>query len=172
MTRLLAPTRSIEWAVGPLSDCCVGYNYPGTGSVAVLKLSSAVASRNTDRAFEESFLRSRAMSSDAYVGQVNPIEESSVSWLNGLVWGYDIARHDQLTDRSLKPIMRRQRRDGFQIPVYSASPLLEAGEALFGTAEARRFPLVPWSHTTCVDVMAGGPVEVWSAIALAIAEDR
>jgi histidine decarboxylase len=51
---------------------------------------------------------------------------------------------------------------------------LEAGEALFGTSKARHFPLMPGSHVLCAakDVVANGPIEVWCAIALAIADDR
>jgi histidine decarboxylase len=116
----------------------------------------------------------RAEKNDAYAGQINMIAASSFCGLNGAVWGYDLARHDGLIDGSIKTLMTRRRSDGVEIKVFPVTPLLEAGEALFGTAKARRFPLLPGSHVICAtkDVTVSGPTSVWSAIALSIAEDR
>ncbi len=177
MSRILTPLRTIGSAVGPLNGYCVSsrdLDTDGTGPVAVLKLSTALASQDTDPSLEEVVSLGRAESSDAYVGQINAITTSSISWINGPIWGYDIARHDDLIDSTLKTLMKCQRGDGVWIPVYSAAPLLEASKALFGTSEARRFPLVPGSHVLCAskEVVAQGPVQVWSALALAIPEDR
>jgi len=102
------------------------------------------------------------------------ITASSFNGLNGAVWGNDLARHDGLIDGSIAPIMKRTRHDGVEIPVYPVTPLLEAGEALFGTADNLRFPLLPGSHVVCAtkDITVSGPTTVWSAIALSIAEHR
>jgi histidine decarboxylase len=167
----------VEGAIGPLDDYCDGYADPGSSGasyVSVLKVSTGTAPQSTDATLEEIVSLSRAETNGAYAGQINAINTSSTSWLSGLVWGYDIARHDGLINGSVRPLMKRQRRDGTWIPVYSAAPLLEAGEALFGTSTARHFPLAPGSHILCAtkDVVASGPIEIWSAIAFAIAEDR
>jgi histidine decarboxylase len=116
----------------------------------------------------------RAEKNDAYAGQINMIAASSFSGLNGAIWGYDLARHDGLSDGSVTALMTRRRSDGIEIKVFPVTPLLEAGEALFGSAEARRFPLLPGSHVICAtkDVTVSGPTSVWSAIALSIAEYR
>lgn len=172
-----APSRRIEAAIGPFDDFCDGYCDPGDSAAAyvtVLKLSTGLATANMDAALERIVSMDRAGANDAYVGQVNRLGGSSVSWLNGVIWGYDVARHDDLVDGTRHPLLRHERQDGSSIPVYSATPLLEAGQALFGTAEARRFPLMPGSYVLCAekDVVADGPVEIWSAIALAIAVDR
>jgi len=177
MPRPLAPSRAIDGAIGPFDDYCNGYGNPGSSGVdyvSVLKLSTGTVAQNTDANLEEIVSRNRAEKSDAYVGQINTITASSFSWLNGAVWGYDLARHDGLINGSIKPLMKRQRRDGTWIPVYPVTPLLEAGEALFGTSGSQRFPLMPGSHVICAtkDIVANGPTTVWSAIALAIAEDR
>lgn len=177
MPRPLAPSRAIDGAIGPFDDYCSGYGNPGSsgvGYVSVLKLSTGTVAQNTDANLEEIVSHNRAEKSDAYVGQINTITASSFSWLNGAVWGYDVARHDGLISGSIKPLMKRQRRDGTWIPVYPVTPLLEAGEALFGTSGSQRFPLMPGSHVICAtkDIVASGPTTVWSAIALAIAEDR
>jgi histidine decarboxylase len=116
----------------------------------------------------------RAEKNGAYVGQINMIAASSFCGLNGAVWGYDVARHDGLTDGSIKPLMTRRRPNGVDVKVYPVAPLLEAGEALFGSESDRHFPLLPGAHVVCAtkEVTTSGPTQVWSAIALSIAADR
>ena len=177
MQRPLTPSRAIDGAIGPFDDHCDGYGNPGSsgvGYVSVLKLSTGTVAENADEILEEMVARNRGEASDAYVGQVNTVMASSTSWLNGAVWGYDVARHDSLIDGSMRPLMKRQRSDGSWLPIYRVTPLLDAGEALFGTSDARHFPLTSGSHVISgsKDVVASGPITVWSAIALAIAEDR
>ncbi|MGA7836026.1 MAG: histidine decarboxylase, pyruvoyl type [Acidimicrobiales bacterium] len=177
MQQRLTPTRTVDGVIGPFDEFCDGYGNPGsmgTGYVSVLKLSTGSVLGTTDEALEAIASLNRAETSDAYVGQVNATSSGSFSWLNGMIWGYDIARHDELASDSLKPLFCRERRDGTWLPVYRATPLLEAGERLFGTATVRRFPLMPGSHIICgaKEVTASGPSRVWSAIALAVADDR
>lgn len=177
MKRPMSPAQVIEGAIGPFDDYCDGYGNPGssgTGYVSVLKLSTGTVLKSMDEVLEGIVSYDRAEKNDAYAGQINMITASSFSGLNGVVWGYDVARHDGLINGSIKPLMRRQRADGVEIPVYPVTPLLEAGEALFGSADTRHFPLLPGSHVICAtkDITASGPTTVWSAIALAFAEDR
>jgi histidine decarboxylase len=167
----------VNGAVGPFDDYCDGYGNPGAsglGYISVLKLSTGTVVKNLDTVLEGIVSYDRAEKNDAYAGQINMLAASSFNGLNGAVWGYDLARHDGLTDGTIQPIMRRKRHDGAEIPVYPVAPLLEAGESLFGTAAARRFPLLPGSHVVCAtkETTVSGPTAVWSAIALAIAEHR
>ena len=173
----LIPADVINGAIGPFEDYCDGYGNPGSsglGYVCVLKLSTGTVAKKMDTVLEDIVSYDRAEKNDAYAGQINMLTASSFCGLNGTVWGYDVARHDGLVDGSVRALMRRQRHDGAEIPVYPVEPLLEAGEKLFGTEELRRFPLLPGAHVICAtkDVTAKGPTAVWSAIALAIAEDR
>ena len=167
----------VNGAVGPFDDYCDGYGNPGSsgiGYVSVLKLSTGTVAKTMDSVLESIVSYDRAEKNDAYAGQINMVAASSFCGLNGAVWGYDLACHDGLSDGSVKTLMTRRRSDGAEIAVYPVAPLLEAGEALFGTAASRRFPLLPGSHVICAtkDVTVSGPTSVWSAIALAIAEDR
>ena len=179
MQRHQALTRDevVNGAIGPFDDYCDGYGNPGAsglGYISVLKLSTGTVVKNLDTVLESIVSYDRAEKNDAYAGQINMLAASSFNGLNGAVWGYDLARHDGLIDGSIEPIMRRRRHDGAEIPVYPVAPLLEAGERLFGTETARRFPLLPGSHVVCAtkDTTVNGPTSVWSAIALAIAEHR
>lgn len=179
MQRHQALTRDevVNGAIGPFDDYCDGYGNPGAsglGYISVLKLSTGTVVKNLDTVLESIVSYDRAEKNDAYAGQINMLAASSFNGLNGAVWGYDLARHDGLIDGSIEPIMRRKRHDGAEIPVYPVAPLLEAGERLFGTETARRFPLLPGSHVVCAtkDTTVNGPTSVWSAIALAIAEHR
>lgn len=176
MTQLLSPSRCIDLATGPLADYCVGHGYAGfsgEGGVAVLKLSTTLTSQIPDREVEESTARDWAETRRDAESRTDNVKSFSASWRSGLVWGYDVARHDDLDDTTVGPLMKHQRRDGSWVPVYSAAPLLEAATALFGSAGARRFALVPGSHSLGVakDVVAKGPLEIWSALALAIPEN-
>ena len=167
----------VNGAIGPFDDYCDGYGNPGAsglGYISVLKLSTGTVVKNLDTVLESIVSYDRAEKNDAYAGQINMLAASSFNGLNGAVWGYDLARHDGLIDGSIEPIMRRRRHDGAEIPVYPVAPLLEAGERLFGTETARRFPLLPGSHVVCAtkDTTVNGPTSVWSAIALAVAEHR
>ncbi len=167
----------INGAISPFDAYCDGYGNPGSsgaGYVSVLKLSTGTVAKKMDTILEEIVSYDRAEKNDAYAGQINMIPASSFCGINGTVWGYDVARHDSLIDGSIKPLTRRKRQDGAEIRVHPVAPLLEAGEKLFGTAGSRRFPLLPGSHVICAtkEIKASGPTSVWSAIALAIAEDR
>lgn len=167
----------VNGAVGPFENYCDGYGNPGTsgvGYISVLTLSTGKVEKKMDQVLEGIVSYDRAEANDAYVGQINMIAASSFNGLNGAVWGYHLARADNIADGSLKPMMTKQRHDGVEIPIYPVTPLLDAGERLFGTCDARRFPLLPGAHVICAvkDLTVPGPTSVWSAIALAVAEDR
>lgn len=167
----------VDGAVGPFDDYCDGYGNPGAaglGYVCVLKLSTGTVARGMDTVLEGIVSYDRAEKNDAYAGQINMVAASSFCGLNGAIWGYDVACHDDLAGGATAELFHLERHDGVSIPIYPVTPLLEAGERLFGTEASRRFPLLPGSHVTCAtkEITARGPTSVWSAIALAIAENR
>ncbi|MET3803027.1 histidine decarboxylase [Nakamurella sp. UYEF19] len=167
----------VNGAISPFDDYCDGYGNPGAsgmGYISVLKLSTGMVARQMDTVLEAVVAHDRAEKNDAYAGQVNMRNTSSFNGINGAVWGYDLARHDGLTDGSIRPIMRRRRHDGADLPIFPVAPLLDAGRQLFGTEAARRYPLLPGSHVVGAtkSITVRGPTSVWSLMALAVAQDR
>ncbi len=164
-------------AVGPFNQYCDGYGNngaSGNGYISVLTLGAGIVESDMDPVLEGIVAYDRAETNDTYIGQINMITASSFNGLNGLVWGYHVARADRLADGSAKPLFERQRKDGGKLLVYSADPLLDAGARLFGINNQRRFPMLPGSHVICANksITVNGPAHVWSAIAIAMAENR
>ena len=110
---------------------------------------------------------------------------SSFCGIAGQVWGHDLAAHNDIIDKKIKPVLEIDQYDGSKLHVYDAKPLLEAGIELFGTEKERRFTLLPGAHTICANkgVTAYRPKEdrplkegeaygVWCFIALSLSADR
>lgn len=108
----------------------------------------------------------RAEGELANITQINMVTVSSFNGLNGVVLGYDILPQElqphPLVDSELYP------------HVYDATPLFEATQALYGTVQQQRFPIMPGQHVLCAckTFYHPGPCVIYSALALAIAEDR
>ncbi len=167
----------VNGAVGPFAGYCDGYGNPGAsglGYISLLKLEAGLSPADMDPVLEGIVSYDRAETKGTYIGQINMITASSFNGINGAVWGYHLAKEDSIANGSLKPLFTAKRPDGKMIPVYSMEPLLKAGQALFGTAQARRFPLLPGAHVICAvkSDTVKGPSTVWCAAALAIAQDR
>jgi histidine decarboxylase len=168
----------VNGAIGAFPDHCAGYLNPGAsghGYIATLTLSVGKVEADMDIGLEGIVSYDRCEAEDAYIGQINMLTASSFCGLNGAVWGYDIARADDLTEIRLSTLRRH---DGIDIPVYSAKPLLDAAYRLFGSQSQRRFNLLPGAMVVCANkswtmrAPPGKTTTVWCAIALAIAEDR
>lgn len=168
----------VDGAVGAFPNNCAGYLNPGAsglGYIAALTLSVGKVKADMDIGLEGIVSYDRCEADDAYIGQINMLTASSFCGLNGAVWGYDIARADDLTSTKLS-MMRRH--DGVEIPIYSVQPLLDAAYRLFGSKGQRRFNPLPGAMVVCANkswtmrAPPGKTTKVWCAIALAIAQDR
>ncbi len=104
---------------------------------------------------------------------------SSFSGLQGVIWGYDIAKIETLRDDLL--YVQKWPNSDFTTQVYSITPLLEATERLYGHAEIeeRRFNPIPGSMVVCANKSAtSNPSSnvkkgwAFSFIAISILEDR
>ena len=168
----------VDGAVGAFPDNCAGYLNPGAsglGYIAALKLSVAKVKADMDVGLEGIVSYDRCEADDAYIGQINMLTASSFCGVNGAVWGYDLARAEDLTEESAN---------------QAAAPRRRRGSGLFrAAASRRRLPAVreqgaaplqslAWCHGGLrqqeLDHAAAArqDPQVWCAIALAIAEDR
>jgi len=176
-------------AISPFDDYCDGYARPGAeglGYVGVLKVATATVEKTDDALLDGIVALDRAEAAEAYLGQINMETASSFCGLAGQVWGHDLAVADTIARQSQAPLFCVTQHDGSALPIYDAGPLLEAGKALFGTAQARRFPPAPGAHVICAnksvtayrprqgqpDPVLGQAYGVWCYLALSIARDR
>lgn len=185
--RVRAP-RIDKTAISPYENYCDGYGAPGAqgnGYVSVLKVSVGTVEKTDDFLLDGIVSYDRAEINDAYVGQINMLTASSFCGIAGQVWGHDLAAHNDIIDKKIKPVLEIDQYDGSKLHVYDAKPLLEAGIELFGTEKKRRFTLLPGAHTICANkgVTAYRPKEdrplkegeaygVWCFIALSLSADR
>jgi histidine decarboxylase len=105
----------------------------------------------------------------AYIGQINMTVVSSFCGPDDLIWGYDLARADNLITGG-RPLEFA----GQRAQVYPIDPLLDATTRLFGTADARRFPFRPGSIVPCAacHIERAGPRRLYCGLAIGIAEHR
>ena len=166
-------------AIGPFPGNCAGYMNPpaqGYGYIATLKISIGTVAADMDEGLEGIVSYDRAECEDAYIGQINMLTASSFCGLNGAVWGYDLARHDDLAGGLIEPLMTLKRHDGADVPILPMDPLLDAAYRLFGTRDQRRFNPLPGAMVVCANksrtINPKSETTVWAALAIAIAEDR
>jgi len=170
--------RIVNGAVGPFNKYCDGYGNPGAnglGYISAMNLNIGIAEGDLDPVLDGIVAYDRAETEGAaYIGQINMQVASSFCGLNGALWGYDLAKADDIASGKAKVLFNIARHDQKNIPVYSADPLVDATARLFGTNEKRRFPLLPGSHVICAtkEYTATGPKYIWAAIAISIADDR
>lgn len=110
---------------------------------------------------------------DTMIGQINMITVSSFCGPLGLIWGYDLARHDNLRlHHELAPSEIVYK--GVKTPVFSLKPLLEATRALYGSVGSQRFNLLPGSHVPCAAryVNSSNPGYLYCSISIGIPQDR
>ncbi|NNE54051.1 MAG: histidine decarboxylase, pyruvoyl type, partial [Sulfitobacter sp.] len=174
-------------AISPYDNFCDGYSRPGSsgnGYVSVLKVMTGEVEKTDDFLLDGIVAYDRAEANGAYIGQVNMETASSFCGIAGNVWGYDLARSEAL-DMD-KPLFEVTQYDGSKLPVYDAAPLVAAGQTLFGTETARRFPPAPGAHVICAnksttngrpatgepDPAKGEAYGVWCYIAISITRDR
>jgi histidine decarboxylase len=124
----------IKGAIGPFDDYADGYGNPGTsglGYISVLKLETGKVKADMDKVLEGIVSYDRAETNGSYIGQINMIAASSFNGLNGLVWGYDIAKHESIANGTLKPLFERESGWGKDPRIPCRSPLRRRDKALW-----------------------------------------
>ena len=175
-------------AISPYDDYCDGYGMPGAygnGYVSVLKVSAGTVEKTNDALIDTIVTYDKAETADAYIGQINMLTASSFCGMAGQVWGYDLARHDDITSGKSQPLFTEKQFDGSELKVFDAAPLLDAGIELFGTENNRRYRPIPGAHRICANkgvtayrpkedrpLKAGEAYGIWSFIAISLSADR
>jgi histidine decarboxylase len=167
----------VNGAIGPFDKYCDGYGNPGAsglGYICAMTLGIGMVEQDMDDVLNGIVSYDRAETQGTYIGQINMMVASSFCGLNGALWGYDLARADEIASGRAKALFEISRHDLKNIPVYSAEPLLDAAARLLGTNKTRRFTLLPGAQVICAakEYTSPGPKYIWSAIAISIAEDR
>ena len=108
---------------------------------------------------------------DVYLGQINMTLVSSFCGPEGLIWGYDVARAENL---SLSTMAGKKLLEPAKVHVRSGQGLRDAARMLFGTATERHFPFFPGSHVFCAGKFrfVWGPVQLYAAVAIGIPVER
>lgn len=93
-------------AVSPCDKLCYGYQNTDTGGcyITTCKLEIGLVNREKFHEDDQTLLHiasyDDAEARGAYIGQINMIEVSSFSGPNAVVWGYDVAVHNDLRKKS------------------------------------------------------------------------
>lgn len=113
----------------------------------------------------------KAEISNAYLGQINLITVSSFSGPHGLIWGYDLAKKEDLT---FPESLHRKFKKFKDIKIKNAKNLREAAIALFGTKEEKHFPFFPGSYLPCANKIYtnSGPTILYGLAGIGIPENR
>lgn len=171
---------SLNEAIGPYDKYCDGYGNPGaSGKGYFVGLMFGIG--KTKVRFEHegtSLLDSinafdKAEVMDINIGQINMVQVSSFCGPIGKIWGYHVLKPKKFEPHKYFP-KGAVRSGTSNVPVYSASPIVNATRALFGTVDDKRFPLLPGSHVPCAgkNITEKGPRHIYCGFALGIAKNQ
>ena len=141
-----------------------------TGAVNLEQFPGFPFEEDLDQGMAQIVSYDRAECNDSYIGQVNMLQASSFSGVNGAIWGYDLAVDSRIG--KTYPVGRIE-----NIPIYSLIPLRDATRQLFGVADDRHFPPQEGAMVVCAEkyrtsMVSDGKMWIWCALGFAIAEDR
>ncbi|HTK04038.1 MAG TPA: histidine decarboxylase, pyruvoyl type [Candidatus Eisenbacteria bacterium] len=164
------PVPSVDPYVSPYEEYCQGARDPNRYVIA-MNVSAAKTKRRFGHGGSDGLDLINAFDlaeiDSMYMGQINMIEVSSFCGPDGFVWGSDLAAPSGLFDCKLFGLRQW---DGREVPVCDGTPLVNAARSLFGTVDARRFPLAPGSHcaTAHKSATAVGPAVLFAACGMGI----
>jgi hypothetical protein len=116
-------------AIGPFDKYCDGYGNTGAsglGYICAMTLDIGMVEQDMDTVLDGIVSYDRAEAQGVYIGQINMLVASSFCGLNGALWGYDLARADEIASGKVQALFEVLRHDRKKIPIYSADPLLDA----------------------------------------------
>lgn len=162
-------------AVSPYDNYCIGYS-GGENYLTALVLGIGAFEKRFSHpgsnVLDRIVAYDRAETSEAYLGQINMSIVSSFCGPQGLIWGYDIAKKEDISLPASLQTFGLKMIEG--IKIKSGENLRKAATALFGTNKERHFPFLPGSHTPCAGrfFTKSGPTNLYGIIAIGIPENR
>lgn len=115
----------------------------------------------------------KAEAAGTYIGQVNMVYVSSFCSPDSFLWGYNLARAKDVFSEHHLVGQKFIENNGAKINIYSAVPLENALQSLFGISQSRKFPLYPGTHVPVAgrNIELVGPANLYAAIGIGIADD-
>jgi histidine decarboxylase len=172
----------LKGAISPYQSYCDGYGNSGSsGNNYLLGLTLGVGvkdvlfSHKGSQTLDEINAFDLAETDGPYIGQLNMSKVSSFCGPNGLIWGYDLARHQSISDTPSNPLFyETYEYKGNVIKVRNATAIVEATQKLFGTVDRRTYPLFPGAHVPFAgrNKTMSKPGVIYASIAIGIAKDR
>lgn len=175
MDTFFSKNNIVKSGIGLYENYCVGY--PGQGSYLTALVFGAGVFKKTfshsgSNVLDKIVAFDRAEIFEAYLGQINMSIVSSFCGPQGLIWGYDIAKKEDILLPSFLPTFDFKKLEG--IKIKNGENLRKAATALFGTKEKKHFPFLPGCHVPCAGRIfkKSGPTTLYGTIAIGIPEDR
>lgn len=167
-------------AVGPYDNHCDWYGNPESDAtrhvlVPMIGVAHADPSLVSKRRYmsectEQIMAYDNAEVLDTYIGQINMIVVSSFT--REFIWGYHLVPPEEgFISLSNGPTAVVD--GGRSIPLFSAEPILDASRALFGTKNAKRFPIAAGSMVNAAAKWKEevGQTHLYAAIGIGIVEN-
>ena len=131
--------------ISPFERYCDGYGNPGaSGKGYFIGLTFGIGKTRVEFEHEGTSILDeinsfdRAEVEDVNIGQINMVTVSSFCGPIGAIWGYHVLRPKNFTTHKFFPQGHIKGKTSL-IPVYSASSIVDATRALFGTVEQKKF---------------------------------
>lgn len=171
---------NLDEAIGPFEKYCDGYGNPGaSGKGYFVGLMFGIGKTKIRFEHEGTSLLDninafdKAEVMDVNIGQINMTQVSSFCGPIGKIWGYHVLKPKKFEPHKYFPKGSLKVGSSY-IPIYSASPIVDATRSLFGTIDDKRFPLLPGSHVPCAGkhITEKGPRHIYCGFALGIAKNQ
>lgn len=175
-------SEKVSLALSPYTDYCEGYGNTGaSGNSYFLGVNVGIGVTEKKLGHDGSSLLDEINAFDlaetdaAYIGQLNMSVVSSFCGPQGVIWGYDVAKHDSLFEVPTRASYPRQvTHRGQTLEIFDGNKLVEATTSLFGTVDARQYPIRPGSHVpfAAKSIKTHQAGIIYSALAIGIAARR
>lgn len=170
-----------KYPISSYDNLCDGYGADGVNNTSYILgvtlgigVSESNLSHKGSSVLEETNAFDLAEVDGPYIGQLNMNVVSSFCGPQGYIWGYDIANNLKnkriFSELNLESIQYKEK----TLPIYDGTFLLEALGKLFGTAQDKKFNIIPGAHVPFAskNIKVHGNGILYSSIGIGIPKDR